>query len=119
MPLKLTVGLSKKVGLPKWDDATPRQRRDGMAWKSPDERYNDGGAFKLTGFGHAYEGTVLSWHRGALDVALGASSRVAVRLAPSAAERPAASAFPGNQEFRSEAMRDINPRVYEIAIDFD
>ena len=79
----------------------------------------NGGAFKLTGFGHAYEGTVLSWHRGALDVALGASSRVAVRLAPSAAERPAAAAFPGNQEFRSEAMRDINPRVYEIAIDFD
>ena len=79
----------------------------------------NGGAFTLTGFGHAYEGTVLSWHRGALDVALGASSRVAVRLAPSPSERPAASAFAGNQEFRSEAMRDINPRVYEIAIDFD
>ena len=31
----------------------------------------------------------------------------------------AAGAFVGNQEFRSEAMRDLNPRVYEIAIDFD
>jgi hypothetical protein len=34
--------------LPRWDDATERQRRDGMCWKQPDERYNDGGAFKLT-----------------------------------------------------------------------
>ncbi len=25
-----------------------RQRRDSMCWKDPDEKYNDGGAFKLT-----------------------------------------------------------------------
>jgi hypothetical protein len=79
----------------------------------------NGGPFTLTGFGNAYEGTVLSWDRGALDVALGASSRVAVRLAPSPTERPEAAAFVGQQEFRSPAMRNINPRVYEIAIDFD
>lgn len=79
----------------------------------------NGGPFTLTGFGDAYEGTVLSWDRGALDVALGAASRVAVRLAPSPLERPAAGAFVGNQEFSSQAMRDLNPRVYEIAIDFD
>jgi hypothetical protein len=43
------TGLTKReLGLPTWDDATPRQRRDGMCWKKPDERYNDGGAFKLT-----------------------------------------------------------------------
>ena len=36
------------LGLPAWGDATPRQRRDGMCWKSSDELYNDGGAFKLT-----------------------------------------------------------------------
>ena len=37
----------KDLGLPNWLDATERQRRDGMAWKSPDECYNDGGAFKI------------------------------------------------------------------------
>ena len=37
-----------ELGLPKWDEATERQRRDGMCWKSPDELYNDGVAFKIT-----------------------------------------------------------------------
>jgi hypothetical protein len=37
-----------ELGLPKWEEATERQRRDGMCWKSPDELYNDGGAFKIT-----------------------------------------------------------------------
>ncbi|MEO7597807.1 MAG: hypothetical protein ABIV50_02675, partial [Opitutus sp.] len=42
-------GLKKaEVGLPEWGQATPRQQRDGMCWKNPDELYNDGGAFKLT-----------------------------------------------------------------------
>lgn len=42
-------GLTKReVGLPHWDQATERQRRDGMCWRSEDEKYNDGGAFKLT-----------------------------------------------------------------------
>lgn len=36
------------LGLPSWDEATERQRRDGMCWKTPDELYNDGGAFKVT-----------------------------------------------------------------------
>jgi hypothetical protein len=38
----------KDLGLPHWDQATERQRRDGMCWKSPDEKYNDGSAFKIT-----------------------------------------------------------------------
>ncbi len=38
----------RDVGLPKWDDATERQRRDSMCWKSEDELYNGGNAFKLT-----------------------------------------------------------------------
>lgn len=38
----------RELGLPAWDDASPRQRRDGMCWKKPDELYNDGVAFKLT-----------------------------------------------------------------------
>ncbi|MBC8008567.1 MAG: hypothetical protein H7067_00545, partial [Burkholderiales bacterium] len=42
-------GLKKKdLGLPAWDDATARQRRDGMCWKTEAELYNDGGAFKIT-----------------------------------------------------------------------
>lgn len=36
------------LGLPSWDSATDRQRRDGMCWKSPDEPYNDGTPFKIT-----------------------------------------------------------------------
>lgn len=43
------VGLTKReVGLPHWDDASERQRRDGMCWKDEAELYNDGQAFKLT-----------------------------------------------------------------------
>ena len=38
----------KELGLPHWDEATERQRADSMCWKDPEERYNDGGAFKLT-----------------------------------------------------------------------
>ena len=42
------VGVRKHlVGLPHWDLATPRQRRDGMCWKTEDELYNNGSAFKL------------------------------------------------------------------------
>ena len=40
--------LSKKaLGLPRYEDATERQREDGMCWKKDDELYNDGGAFKI------------------------------------------------------------------------
>jgi hypothetical protein len=38
----------KSVGLPHYDQATERQRRDGMCWKKEDELYNGGNAFKLT-----------------------------------------------------------------------
>lgn len=42
------TGLRKKdVGLPRWDLASERQRRDGMCWKDEAELYNDGSAFKL------------------------------------------------------------------------
>ncbi len=42
-------GLTKReVGLPTWEQATERQRRDGMCWRTEDEKYNDGGAFKIT-----------------------------------------------------------------------
>lgn len=43
--VKLT---KEQVGLPQWEDATERQRVDGMCWQDSDELYNDGQAFKLT-----------------------------------------------------------------------
>lgn len=36
------------VGLPHYNDATERQRRDGMCYKDENELYNDGISFKLT-----------------------------------------------------------------------
>jgi phosphoenolpyruvate carboxykinase (diphosphate) len=46
-PHLITV-TKKSAGLPHWDKATERQRRDGMCWKEESELYNSGGAFKLT-----------------------------------------------------------------------
>ncbi|HEY7088751.1 MAG TPA: hypothetical protein VH518_11720, partial [Tepidisphaeraceae bacterium] len=43
--VKLT---KKQLGLPHWDSATSRQRRDGMCWREENEKYNEGSAFKLT-----------------------------------------------------------------------
>ncbi len=43
--VKLT---KKQVGLPHWDDASERQRAEGMCWQESDELYNNGQAFKLT-----------------------------------------------------------------------
>ncbi len=37
----------QELGLPHWNDATERERRDEMCWQSPDEFYNDGQAFKI------------------------------------------------------------------------
>jgi phosphoenolpyruvate carboxykinase (diphosphate) len=43
------VKLTKKsLGLPSWDAASARQKRDGMCWKDENELYNDGSAFKIT-----------------------------------------------------------------------
>lgn len=42
------VGMRKKdLGLPHIENATERQRRDGMCWQEDSEPYNDGVAFKL------------------------------------------------------------------------
>ncbi len=48
----LTGVLKKEAGLPHYDDATERQRREGMCWKDPDEVYNEGRAFKLAARDH-------------------------------------------------------------------
>ncbi|HZI33454.1 MAG TPA: hypothetical protein VFF11_14025, partial [Candidatus Binatia bacterium] len=44
----LVKATKKAVGLPHYDQATERQRRDGMCWKQEGELYNHGNAFKLT-----------------------------------------------------------------------
>lgn len=44
----LTRLKKKDMGLPHYEDATDRMRRDGMCWKNDDELYNDGTPFKLT-----------------------------------------------------------------------
>ena len=44
----LVTFTKKELGLPSIADATERQKRDGMYWEKEDERYNDGGAFKVT-----------------------------------------------------------------------
>jgi len=38
----------KALGLPHVDQASERQRLDGMCWKDENERYNEGSAFKVT-----------------------------------------------------------------------
>jgi len=38
----------RELGLPRWEEATERQRRDAMCWREPGELYNEGSAFKLT-----------------------------------------------------------------------
>ena len=44
----LTKLTKKELGLPHYDNANERQRRDGMCWRTEDEKYNDGSAFKIT-----------------------------------------------------------------------
>lgn len=44
----LTTFTKRELGLPHWDQATERQQRDSMCWKTEDELYNDGLAFKMT-----------------------------------------------------------------------
>jgi len=43
----LTKLTKKAAGLPSWDVATARQRRDGMCWRDEWEFYNNGQPFKL------------------------------------------------------------------------
>jgi hypothetical protein len=43
----LTALTKRELGLPSHEQATARQRRDGMCWREPGERYNGGSAFKV------------------------------------------------------------------------
>jgi len=43
------TGIRKKdAGLPRFEEATERQRRDGMCWRDEEEIYNEGRPFKVT-----------------------------------------------------------------------
>ncbi|MFT5207105.1 MAG: hypothetical protein ACI9CF_000854 [Candidatus Omnitrophota bacterium] len=44
----LTTCTKKELGLPHYNDATERQKRDGVCWQAEDELYNNGQAFKIT-----------------------------------------------------------------------
>ena len=44
----LVKATKQSLGLPRWENATERQRRDGMAWREENELYNGGRAFKVT-----------------------------------------------------------------------
>ena len=44
----LVSATKTSLGLPHYDEATDRQRRDGMCWKEEEELYNGGSAFKVT-----------------------------------------------------------------------
>ncbi len=44
----LTHVTKYELGLKHWDDATERERRDGMCYRDRAEKYNNGSAFKLT-----------------------------------------------------------------------
>ncbi len=44
----MTTFTKKELGLPHYNEATERQKRDGMCWKDESELYNDGSAFKIT-----------------------------------------------------------------------
>lgn len=43
----LTQLTKKALGLPHYDEASERQRKDGMCWQEENDLYNDGQAFKL------------------------------------------------------------------------
>ena len=45
---QLTKLRKKAIGLPHYDNATERQKREGMCWKNANEIYNNGNAFKIT-----------------------------------------------------------------------
>jgi hypothetical protein len=44
----LTKLTKKHLGLPRYDQATERQQREGMCWRNDNELYNDGQPFKIT-----------------------------------------------------------------------
>jgi len=80
--------------------------------------------FRLAGFGWDYSGTELSWSGGRLEAADSAPCVVRARLAPEGAVEDQGwyryRQVMGDREFSSghPAMQYLNPRVYEVWLDF-
>lgn len=87
------------------------------------ERIN-GRPFVLTGFGWDYEGTVVSWGGGRLEREFERGGRtVLLRLGDQTDKRVAvedAGSVAGDRDFPSNnrAMQQINPKVYQLIIEF-
>lgn len=83
------------------------------------ERAN-GRAFRLAGFGWDFSGAVTSWNGGALDSLL---PGVRLYLEPRIEHRAGAAyrRLQGDREFESgnPDMRALDPRVYQIFVDFE
>lgn len=54
----LVLLTKRELGLPHVDQATERQKAEGMCWSDPAEKYNDGQAFKVTS--RSADGTVIT-----------------------------------------------------------
>lgn len=80
----------------------------------------NGAPFQLAGFGWDYAGVVISWGGGALDSIMTRS--VKLYLEPRIQDRagPEYSSMLGDRDYHSNlpAMRKLNPRVYQIFVDF-
>jgi hypothetical protein len=102
--------------------ATPEGIKVGTALRDI-ERMNRR-PFRLLGFGWDYTGTVMSWSGGHLERGDTESCRLRVRLRPTAADLEHNLSYRqviGDREFSSghPAMQDLNPRIYEMWLDFE
>jgi len=84
------------------------------------ERKN-GKRFTLSGFAWDYEGAVISWEGGDLDTALSSDTKVYLAPDPAGRSRPEYARVQGDRPFSSSLpeMRALNPRVYQIFVDFE
>lgn len=117
----------------RYSSSSARIRGDRSSWETPGglrlgldlhsvEAIN-GRPLQLAGFGWDYQGTVLSWEGGRLETSAGASCRMIVRLGPTrgAAGSDVEWAYGqvrGDRSFSSThpAMRLLNPKIYELLI---
>jgi hypothetical protein len=118
------VGMRKKeLGLPHIDQATERQRRDGMCWREEGELYNNGGAFKLVCRGRrgAIVTLIADNYYGYCKKEVKSQISFAANLFGLCEEEHAggAIAFPAyvlGQDFHAERSRSIKKKRFEDAM---
>jgi len=83
------------------------------------ERLN-GGPFTLAGFGWDYAGVITDWKGGALDSAL-AGIKLYLDPAPGQNQSAVYSQVLGDRDYSSAlpAMQQLNPKVWQIFVDFE